>query len=549
MSELHKEIDSLFSNWDRDDSPGCILAIVKDREIVYSKGYGMANLEHRVPITADSVFRTGSVSKQFTAMCIALLVERRDISLDDSVRKYVPELPSYADKVTIRHMVHHISGIRSYTSLLSISMLSLDTKDADMITKDMSIEMVARQKTLEFKPGEKYEYSNSNYFLLGLIVERVSGKSLRRFAEDEIFKPLGMKNTHYHDDCKMVVPNRAYGYAPKEGDGFEVSMSNCEVVGDGCVFSSANDLLHWDSNFYDNKLPGGKRLIETMETSGILNSGDEYPYAFGLFKSFHKGLPLIDHGGAWAGFRAYMGRFPEQRFSIILLANISNLPVGKLGKQVADLYLEPYYDEVFRSSQPEETKPLKSVKVSQKELDEIAGLYLTPNGMLLEVSRVEDNLSIVVSGWNESRTTYIPVSKTRFHPDDGMFTSIIEVVRVSEKKPLRLMSHKPDGTTSNWEPIPKTLSKREVRDFAGIYYSRELDSTYILEKSESGTLVCRTVPSFSGNHDVHKLRKDEVVFLGIQLKFSRNKQGMVNGFDLFSSGGVNGVRFRKVKKS
>jgi CubicO group peptidase (beta-lactamase class C family) len=547
MSQRNKEVDSLFSEWDKTDSPGCILAVIQEGEFIYERSYGMANLEHKIPITSDSVFRTGSVSKQFTAMCVAILAEKGELSLDDGVRKYIPELPDYADQITIRHMIHHTSGIRSYTSLFVLSMLSQDVKDADMITKGDSLEIVARQKALEFKPGERYEYSNSNYFLLGLIVESVSDKSLRNFAEDEIFRPLGMMNSHYHDDCKMVIPKRAYGYAPKDDGGFEVSMSNCEVVGDGCVFSSASDLLLWDSNFYINRLPGGKKLIETMETSGVLNSGDENPYAFGLVKSVHKGLPLIDHGGAWAGFRAYMARFPEQKLSIILLANLSTVPVERLGKQVADFYLDQFFDEEHKGKQQKKAKPFHAVKVPENTLEELVGLYLLPNGMLVEVSRVESNLSMVVSGWKESRTTYAPISKTRFQPVDGLFTGIVDVERTDEKKPPRLVFHRQNGTTTNWEPIPKTLSSKEVRDFVGDYYSKELDSTYRLTKSEDGALVCRTLPSLSGDYEVHKLRKDEVVFMGIQLKFRRSKKGKVSGFDLFSSGGVHGVRFRKRK--
>jgi hypothetical protein len=346
----------------------------------------------------------------------------------------------------------------------------------------------------------------------------------------------------------MVVPNRAYGYAPKEGGGFEVSMSNCEVVGDGCVFSSVNDLLLWDSNFYYNKLGGGKKLIKMIETGGVLNSGEESLYAFGLFKSVYKGLPLIGHGGAWAGFRAQMARFPEQKFSVIVLGNLSTLPVQKMVHQVSDLYLEPLFNEEYKTKQSELTKPIRSVKLSKKWLDRLVGLYLTSVGSLVEVSREGSNLSMVIVGWRESRTTYVPVSKMRFQPLEGVFTGKVDAEVDDEKQLVRLVSHRLDGTTSNWEPIPKVLSAREKRDYTGHYYSQELDTTYQITKSEDGALICRTYPTLSEDCEIHKLSKDEVVVLGIQLKFRRNTQGKVTGFDLSTPGGVSDVKFRKKKK-
>ena len=547
MSQRRKEIDSLFSEWDKTDSPGCMLAVIKKGKITYERGYGMANLEHSVPITSDSVFRIGSVSKQFTATCVAILAERGEISLDNGIRKYIPELPSFAETISIRHLIHQTSGIRDYTALFTLAMLTKDYRYFDNIAKSDVIDVLARQQQLSFKIGERYEYSNSNYFLLGLIVERVSGKSLRDFADEAIFKPLGMKNTHYHDDCKMVVTNRAYGYSPTDGSGFEISMSNCEVVGDGAVFTTINDLLLWDANFYNNILPGGSKLISTLEMVGRLNNGEPHSYAFGLFISEHKGLPFIYHGGGWVGFVAYMGRFPEQKFTVILLANVTSFPGDNLAKQVADIYLDQYIDKQEPVQHSEKVELEESDKITAKVLDELVGLHATPGGNLVEVSNIESNLSIQIKGSKHTRTTYAQVSKTRFQPVDGYITSILGIERFGNHNSYRIGTYNQDGNIPKWEPIPKIIPANERVDYAGYYYSKELDVTYWIKQTDEGILMCKTLSSWSGEFELYKLRKDELIFMKAQIIFKRNKQRIVTGFVLSSKDGVRGIRFRKRK--
>ena len=209
--ELTDNVDKLFSEWDKSDSPGCALGVIKDGQLIYKRGYGMANLEHGIPITSRSVFRIGSTSKQFTAMCVVLLEEERKLSLDDDIRKHIPGMPDYGHSITIRHLLHHTSGIRDYLTLLSLA----GERDDDFLVDGEVVDLIARQKELNFKTGDEYLYSNSGYFLLSVIVKRVTGKSMRVYAEENIFKPLRMMNTHFHDDHTMVVKNRAAGYLRK----------------------------------------------------------------------------------------------------------------------------------------------------------------------------------------------------------------------------------------------------------------------------------------------------------------------------------------------
>ncbi|UCC40224.1 MAG: beta-lactamase family protein, partial [Candidatus Aminicenantes bacterium] len=228
--EKTDKVDKLFSKWDSTISPGAALAIIKDGRIVYKRGYGMANLEHNIPITPTSVFRIGSTSKQFTASCVAILALQGKISLDDDIRKHIPELPKYEKPITIRHLLHHTSGMRDYLTLSAIAALP----DDHFYTPKDSVELLSRQRGLNFPPGEEHLYSNSGYLLLGVIVQRVSGKSLNDFAQTHIFKPLGMENTHFHDDHTMVVENRADGYSPLK-KGFRIDMTTLDHVGDGGV--------------------------------------------------------------------------------------------------------------------------------------------------------------------------------------------------------------------------------------------------------------------------------------------------------------------------
>src|SRR5882724_5029116 len=276
---LRGKADKIFAQWDKPDSPGCELAVIKDGQIVYKRGYGMANLEHNIPMSPSSIMDTGSVSKQFTAMAVALLAEQGKLSLDDDIRKYLPEIPKYETPITIRHLIHHTSGIRDYLTLMSIA----GTRDDAHYVDGEVMNLLARQKELNFKPGNEFLYSNSGYFLLSQIVKRASGKTLREFADENIFKLLGMTRTKFYDDHNEIVKNRAASYVPRSGGGFQIAATALDMVGDGNVFTCVEDLFLWDQNFYHNKLgKGGQELINQVLTTGTLNGGVKIDYAFGL---------------------------------------------------------------------------------------------------------------------------------------------------------------------------------------------------------------------------------------------------------------------------
>ena len=330
MESPTSKIDQLFAEWDKPDSPGAALAVIKDGSIIYEHGYGLADLDRNIPITSESVFYLASVSKQFTAACIGLLVQRGIISLDDSIRKYLPEIPEYERAITIRHLIHHTSGLRGYFELLTLMGKSLEG-----IGNEDVIEVLSRQRALNFKPGEEHLYSNSGYVVLAEIVKCASGKSLREFADANIFRPLGMQHTCF-EDHSMVVRNRVTSYSPKEGGGFHSHIKNFNVVGDGGLLSTIDDLYLWDQNFYDNKL-GDSGFVDQMLTRGKLNSGDELDYSFGLVHRIYRGSKTIGHAGGMLGFRTFIIRFPEQRFTVICLCNLGSIEPQQLAERVADL--------------------------------------------------------------------------------------------------------------------------------------------------------------------------------------------------------------------
>ncbi len=409
-TEQTGRVDALFAEWDRPDSPGAALGIVKDGRLIYARGYGMANLEYDIPITPQNVFRTGSVGKMFTAMCIALLAEAGDLSLDDDIRKYLPEMPEYEPPVTIRHLVHHTGGLRGYLVLQGLAGRVNDY----YFTTEEGIALLARQKGVNFQPGEKYQYSNSGYFLLGEIVARVSGMPLSAFMQKEIFDRLGMKHTHLHDDRNRIVRNRATGYAPHDG-GYRIAITQLEIVGDGSVFTTVEDFLLWDRNFYDNKLGrGSPELIKTVLTPALTNDGTNTEYAFGLGIDTYRGLRRVSHGGSYMGYRADYTQFPDQRFSVITHANLSTFGPSALAEKVADIYLADHFTAPAPSEEPRgrrERKP-RAIRLDPSTRAQYAGNYYSEELDVMARIRIEGrNLTMALFRTHDRLT---PVAEDRF---------------------------------------------------------------------------------------------------------------------------------------
>lgn len=328
-------IDKLFATWDRADSPGCSVGVVQDGKFVYQRGYGSANLDYGIPNSPDMQYYVGSDSKQFTAASIALLALSGRISLDDDIRKYFPEMPTYQRTLTVRHLVHHTGGVRDIYTLMSLGGKRLE----DVFTDAEAVALIARQKELNFAPGDDYLYSNSGYFLLAQLIKRVTGQSLRVFADSAIFKPLGMTRTHFHDDPGHIMPKRAMSYEPDGKGAFTISyIQNFDKIGAGGLYTTLDDLRKWDQNFYTKQV-GGDALQKTIHTRGVLTKGDTLTYAFGNNVGTYRGLRMTYHSGALMGYRADVVRFPDQKFSVLSACNLGTIDPSSIALRIAEQFL------------------------------------------------------------------------------------------------------------------------------------------------------------------------------------------------------------------
>jgi CubicO group peptidase (beta-lactamase class C family) len=371
-------VDNVFSDLDRTNSPGCALGVTRDGEFLYRRGYGMASLEHNVPITSETLFYAGSVSKEFVAASIALAAEQGRLGLDDDVHKHIPELSDYGHKITLQNLIHHSSGIRD-----DLVLLQLAGKPAeDVLDKDEILALIVRQKALNFEPGSQYLYSNSGYFLLAEILHRATGMTLREFAEKNIFHPLGMTTSRFHDNRLEIVPKRAFAYSPAQDGGFELNWSsNFDQVGSGGLLTSVNDMLGWERNFLKPRI-GSPKFLETIQTPGeqpVSGNDPDARYAFGLILSHYRGLKTVIHAGAMFGFRAAFLRFPEERFAVICLCNVSDADPMDRAFRVADFFLAdrlgPPYSEQHPPQTTEGKRPAAAGAASAASLARFAGTY------------------------------------------------------------------------------------------------------------------------------------------------------------------------------
>ncbi|HEY8176224.1 MAG TPA: serine hydrolase domain-containing protein, partial [Gemmatimonadaceae bacterium] len=327
--------DKIFAEWNNLNSPGCAVGALQNGRFLYKQGYGSANLDYDIPNSPDMVYYVGSDSKQFTAASIALLSLQGRLSLDDDIRRYLPEMPDYGTPIRIRNLIHHTSGIRDMYGLMTLR----GDRMEDVFPDSAAIALIARQKGLAFTPGSAYSYSNSGYFLLAQIVKRVTGKSLREFADEQIFQPLGMTHTHFHDDPGHVMKQRAMSYERDTVGGYRISyLQNFDKIGAGGLYTTLDDLRKWDENFYSKRV-GGDSLQRVIHTRGVLTNGDTLPYAFGNELRTYRGLRTVEHGGSLMGYKAYILRFPDQHFTVLMTCNLGAIDPGPLAHAVADVYL------------------------------------------------------------------------------------------------------------------------------------------------------------------------------------------------------------------
>ncbi|HEX8720109.1 MAG TPA: serine hydrolase domain-containing protein [Pyrinomonadaceae bacterium] len=542
--ESAKKVDAFLSQWDKNDMPGGAVGVVKDGRLVYKRGFGMANLDYDVPNTPSTRFNLASVSKPFTAFSIALLAQQGKLSLDDDIRKYVPEMPKYDETITIRHLIHHTSGIREYEALVLFGGLGTDNAYNDKAI----LNMLARQKNISFKPGSKHQYSNSNYHLLGIIVGRVSGKSLRAFAEENIFKPLGMKNTLYFDNRFEVVKNRAHGYQVGPDKSIRARSSLFDLVGGGGVLTTVEDLYLWAQNFYEPKV-GNKELIALLTTPGTLNSGEKINYAFGFWRSKYKGLPVIRHSGNMFGYRAQILSFPEQKFTVIALSNNSAIFPSVIVEKLADIYLEGQLKpDVPSPKKVAETLP-PAIALPEKEALRYAGIYASAeSGAVFKLSLKDGKL--INSGLLKNEVPVMPISENRFViVADAKEYELIPVFNQSGTiSEIKITTN--GGRPDVFVPVkPPFDSPQQLSEYAGTYYSDEFDADYKISL-RGNNLVLKIGENLEPQ--LNAAYADFFTTAGgqINLSFTRDDKGKVAGF-VFNSAAdgreVKGITFKRLQ--
>lgn len=464
--DLIERIDEVFAEWDSEVSPGCALGIYLDGEIAYARGYGVANLEHGISISPDSVFHVASISKQFAAQCIVLLAKEGRLTLADDVRDYISELPDYSHRITIQHLIHHTSGLRDQWELLRLA----GWRDDDLITDDDVLEIVPWQRELNFAPGEQEYYSNTGYTLLGIIVRRVTGQSLRRFAHERIFEPLGMTRTHFHDDHSEIVPGRTHGYVPgKQGVGFRISNPVFDTTGATSLHTTVNDLFRWDQ-YLERWLPAPEnaRYLERA----VLNSGERRKYGCGLRYDTRHGVETVGHSGADAGYRGHYLRVPELRLGIAVLCNLSTMVPSSLVDQVLSILIADHFGEQC-DPEPE------LVELGEGALAQLTGVYRGQlTGAVQEVTLKDGLLSVpnlyltplgALDGRRFVTLSRPPVELRFMDDDDGNLRLVVDGVDTFERMP------------------PFDGAAVELSDYVGRYHSAELGVDYELS-AEDGEL-------------------------------------------------------------
>jgi CubicO group peptidase (beta-lactamase class C family) len=525
LSEADQQsVDGIFAAYDKTDSPGCVLGVIRDGAFIYRKGYGMASLELGVPLSSQSVFYMGSVSKQFTAASVVLAVEQGYLGLDDNVRKYIPELPDYGHAVTLRQMLHHTSGFRDVLGLLDLSGRSA----LDLHPKAELIDLVARQKALNYDPGEEFLYSNTNYFLLAEVVSRATKRPFSQFAAENIFQPLGMSHTRFYDDHTLVVPGRVPAYDLGPNGGFLVDWStNFDKVGDGGLMSSVDDLLLWDRNFYDNKLGKGT-LIQEMQTRGVLNSGKQISYALGLEIGDYRGLATVEHGGALFGYRTEILRFPQERFSVVCLCNLANANPDRLAHEVADIVLKDKLQVADRALPP-------SSGGASSDPGPFAGKYLDP--------RTHSTITFTASSGNLlfAGEKLRRLASNKFEGPGGALVTFD-----SSGGPVKAIVSRGGEIILAGSKIDELhLDDTALAAYAGSYWSTELEATFRLAVENRSLMLRRNWnPPLRLDPLVHdEFESDE---LGT-LVFQRDAAGRISGLSVFA-GRIRNLVFKRLNK-
>lgn len=485
-----EKVDSLFAQYNRPDSPGLCVGVIKDGQLIFTKGYGSANLDYQIPITQHTVFHVASMAKQFTAMAVALLEEQGLVSQGDDIKKFFPELPQYSHTVTVRDLIYMTNGLFDVYGLMNFVG---GVRENDYFSRAEAWRAIKACDWLMFEPGTRWSYGNTGYFLLAELVERVSGSSLAEYARVNIFEPLGMTSTFFRDDRTKIIPNRAESYSDyhhvhyndvgprvcSRGDRFSINADNMELPGAGQLWSTVLDLAKWDANFYNNKLGlGSPNLIEKVTTRGRYNNGREFNYGYGLYINKTRGLEYVSHPGWANGYSAIIHRIPSQRLSVIALGNYTNL--------FWDLEVDPGTDcavdkiiemvlgqEIYAPPKKEESEPFPAASSADGAAMALAGWYQHENSMIFQLDRKENQL--IYRDWYDRELELV---------SDGDSLSGEEIL-------IKPMDTRLEVTLSGQKGFAFPFAAGDVNfsEYKGTYCCAKLNTAYQVQVAQEGIIL------------------------------------------------------------
>ncbi len=437
-------------------APGCAVGVSLAGRPVFEKAFGMAEIEHAIPNTPQTIFESGSVAKQFTAAAVILLSLEGKLGLDDPVKKYIPELPDYGAPLTIRHLLNHTGGVRDWGAVLELTGFGRGDR---VISQALAMDVITHQKGLDFTPGAEYSYSNSGYTLASTIVERVSKQSLPAFTEERFFKPLGMTHTSWRDDYQRLVPGRAQAYTGSLAGPFRLLMPFMNVYGNGGMLTTVGDWLKWNA-MLDSRLMGDP-LVEAMETTGVLNNGRKITYALGVVVTNERGHRKVAHGGSTAGYQTFLSRYPDLKLSIAVMCNGSSRNPAVLERDIFTEIAGPF---------PAPTPP-DTVALKPEELQKYVALWRNETTHMPERTFVENGV-LRLAG----QTALRPLS-------DGSFLAGSSRFRFQMGKDGKPTSVEVDSgeaiqryfAAPQWTPTPD-----ELKSFVGVWHSEEADASFTL---------------------------------------------------------------------
>ena len=488
--------------------PGCAAAVSLNGETVFEKAFGLAEMEHNVPNTPQTIFESGSVAKQFTAAAIVLLQQDGKLSLDDPVKKYISELPDYGAPLTIRHLLNHTSGIRDWGSVMSLTGAGRGDR---VITQDLALDVIVHQRALDFKPGAEYSYSNSGYNLLAIIVERVSKQKFPEFLTERLFKPLGMNHSSIRDDYQRIVPGRAQAYSRQGAGPWRLNMPFMNVYGNGGMLTTVGDWMKWNAMLESKSL--GAPLVDSLETRGVLNDGRKIIYALGLEVSTYKGLRDVSHGGATAGYQTFLARYPDNKVSVGVMCNGTSPSAGGIAAGITDEIFGPF----------SATPKIEPAKVSEDELKKFVGLWRSEKTHAPARFVVENG----VARWGGGRV--VPMGGGQFTLGENQ----LKFTLGNDGKPMLAETVDSDGEVrryaaeTTWTPTPEDLAQ-----LRGEWFSEEAGATYSVVV-DNGKPLIKQRPSTS--FPMQPLYKDHFDVAGYVVWFTRDKNGKVSGMHVGAS--------------